>query len=213
MPVTLNDLHDEVAILVRDTSDDIENLIDVKLNEAFATVHDLVVVPELKRVGSFTTVTDQAWTTMPTGFNGKLLFVGNDRTSLAVADAGVVQLMEDCPALDASGPVHTVALEGSTLYYQGIPSDATTYPILYVVNPTPLSRGKSEVPDYIPAHLQRGLFVHLAAALLFNIIEDGVEGEKVNTSAQTYLHQGYFDQFRAHMSSRRTASARSIWSN
>lgn len=211
MSVTLSDLHDEVDILVRDTSDEIANLIDIKINEAFAMVHDLVVIPDLKRIDIFTTVPDQAWTTMPTGFNGKLLFVGNDSTSLAIADAGVEQLMEVTPLLDESGPVHTVALEGNTLYYQGIPDSATTYPILYVVKPTPLVKDRDEVPSYIPEHLQRGLFVHLAASLLFNIIEDGIEGEKVNTSAQRYLHNGYMEQFNAHLASRRTASARSVW--
>lgn len=212
MSVMLSDLHDEVSILVKDASEDIENMIDDKINEAISAVHDVVVVPELKKIGTFTTVLGQAWTTMPTGFNGKLLFVGNDSTSLAIADAGVTQLMEESPLLDESGPVHIVALEGTTIYYQGIPSEATTYPILYVTNPELLVKSRDAVPDYIPVHLQRGLFVHFAASRLFNIIEDGIEGEKVNTNAQMYLHQTYLDQFLAHISSRKTASARSVWS-
>jgi hypothetical protein len=198
MAVTLDDLRDEVLIIVRDDGSTAEEMADVKLNEALMAVADTVVIPELKRVGQFTTVVDQAWATMPTGFTGKLLFVGNDSTSLAVADGGVMQLMENNPLLDESGSVHTVALEGNIIYYQGIPSEATSFPILYTVWPDLMS-GTVGVPDYIPAHLQRGLFVHHAAAMIFNTIEDGIEGEKVNMLAQLGLHSGYVDQFLAYI--------------
>lgn len=212
MAVTLDDLHDEVKIIVRDTSDTVEDMIDAKLTEALMSVASECVIPDLKRIGQFTTVVDQAWVTMPTGFNGKLLFVGNDSTSLAVADGGVQQLMEDTPLLDESGPVHTVALEGNILYYQGIPTEATSYPILYQIWPDTFDVTPS-VPTWVPPHLERGLFIHKAAALIFNIIEDGVIGEKVNMAAQLLLHQTYLDQFKAYLGSRRTAAKRSVWYN
>ena len=210
MTTTLSDLHDEVSIVVQDSSETIEDMIDQKIEEAFFAVHSRCIIPDLKRIGSFTTVVGQAWTTMPTGFNGKLLFVGNDSTSLAIADSGVTQLMEVTPLLDESGPVHTVGLEGSILYYQGIPSSPITYPLLYVIKPTALSVS-DEVPSYIPEYLQRSLFIHYAAAQIFNIIEDGIDGEKVNTSAQLLLHEKAVEQLDAHFAARRVASARSVW--
>lgn len=209
---TFSDLIDEVQILVADDSDSIVNAIPDRINEALFEVAESVVVPDLKRVGIFTTVIDQAWTTMPTGFNGKLLFVGNDSTSLAIAEGGVQQLMEVNPLLDESGPVHIVALEGTTIYYQGIPSEATTYPILYVIKPDALAKSTDALPEWIPEHLQRGVIVHNAAAKIFDTIEDGIEGDKVNMQAQLYLHKTYEDQFTAYWAKRRTNAARSVWS-
>lgn len=211
MAVTLSDLRDEVLVIVRDTSATVADMVDAKINEALMAVADSVVIPELKRIGLFTTVVDQAWATLPTGYNGKLLFVGNDSTSLAIATGGVKQLMAENPLLDESGPVHTVALEGNIMYYQGIPSSATTYPILYMIWPTELVADGDSVPSYIPPHLQRGLFIHYAAALIFNIIEDGVSGEKVNMAAQMGLHNGYLNQFLEYISKRRISCKSSVW--
>ena len=211
--VTFSDLIDEVQILVVDDSPSVVNAIPGKINEALFEVAESASIPDLKRVGIFTTVIDQAWATMPDGFNGKLLFVGNDRTSLAIAEGGVQQLMEVTPTLDELGSVHTVALEGSIMYYQGIPSEATTYPILYMAYPTLLVGSRDVVPSYIPPHLQRSVLIHSAAAKIFNTIEDGVEGDKVNTNAQLFLHNTYLEQFKAFWAKRRTNAARGVWSN
>lgn len=215
MPVTFQDLIDETTIILHDSSTDFQDLIPVKLNEAMFAVADEAVssggIPELKRIGIFTTVPAQAWTNLPTGFNGKLLFVGNEEISLAIADGGVQQLMEINPLLDEEGLVHTVALEGTILYYQGIPSIATNYPILYQVWPTELVAASDPVPAWVPQHLQRGLFIHKAAALIYNLIEDGIEGEKVNTQAQLMLHNGYVTQYLEYLGRRRPGRKTSAW--
>jgi hypothetical protein len=215
MATTFAHLKDEVAILLQDTSAEIVARIPIALNEALYSVADELIscggIPDLKAIGTFETVVDQAWTTLPTGFNGKLLFAGNDSTCLAIADGGVAQLMAENPSLDESGPVHTVALEGSVLYYQGIPSSATTYPILYQINPTVWSDDADVVADWVPLHLQRLLFVHKATATLFNWIEDGIDGDQVNTLAQLGLHEKYLTQMREFLARRKTASMRSIW--
>ena len=215
MPVTFADLKDEVAVILQDTSTSFAARIENALNEALFDVAEECIsiggIPELKAIGTFTTVVDQAWCNLPSGFNGKLLFVGNDSTSLAVADGGVKQLMEDAPLLDAIGPVHTVALEGIILYYQGIPSEATSYPILYQINPTLWALDADVVPSWVPVHLQRLLFVHKAAAILWNMIEDGINGDKVNTNANLGLYGKYLQQFKEFITRRRKASKRSAW--
>jgi hypothetical protein len=215
MPVTFADLKDEVAIITQDSSVNLVAQVETALNEALYNVAEEMIssggIPDLKRIGTFTTVVDQAWTTLPTGFNGKLLFAGNDSNCLAIADGGVEELMEENPLLDTSGPVHTVALEGSVLYYQGIPTSATSHPILYQVYPTLWALESDVVPDYIPVELQRSLFVHYAAAEMFNKIEDGIDGEKVNTAAQLGLHEKALTKMRHHLGRRKASNKRSAW--
>jgi hypothetical protein len=46
---------------------------------------------------------------------------------------------------------------------------------------------------------------------LFNWIEDGIDGEKVNTLAQMGLHEKYLQQMREFLGRRKTASMRSAW--
>jgi hypothetical protein len=217
MSMTFRQLKDEVEVILQDSSADLIDRIPHALNEALFSVADELIseggIPELKRIGTFTTVVGQAWATMPTGFNGKLLFVGNESESLAIATGGVRQLMEGNPELDSTGDVHTVALEGSTIYYQGIPSSATSFPILYQINPTQWTDDVDTTDTWVPTHLERGLFVHKAASILFNLVEDGIDGEKVNTKAQLGLHAGYLTQMREFLARRRPHAMRSVWSN
>jgi hypothetical protein len=75
--------------------------------------------------------------------------------------------------LTESGSVYRVAVKGTRLYYQGIPTAAETIGLHYYRKPTNMVND-TDTPDGIPAHLQLRLIKHKVCADIFGeAIEDG----------------------------------------
>lgn len=146
-------------------------------------------IPELKRIGTVETVLEQAYTTLgglTGGFSGKLRRVKNAEGDPIEIFSDLALLMDEYPTMNEEGEVEAVALEGSTLWYQDIPAEVETLTCLYYKNPTLLSLD-TESPNDFPEHLHRQLFVQGCAWIIYDEIEDGIEGEKVNTKAHFWL--------------------------
>lgn len=145
-------------------------------------------IPELKRIDTVDTIPEQAYTTLNSltgGFSGKLGRVKNADGDAITIFSDLALLMDEYP-MDEAGEVEAVALEGSTLWYQDIPVEAETLTCLYYRNPTTLSLD-TESPSDFPEHLHRYLLVHGTAYIIYDRIEDGIEGEKINTKAHFWL--------------------------
>lgn len=146
-------------------------------------------IPELKRIDTVDTILGQAYTSLSGltgGFSGKLRRVKNVEGDAIKIFSDLALLMDEYPTMDEEGDVEAVALEGSTLWYQDIPTATETLTCLYYKNPATLSLD-TESPSDFPVHLHRHLFVHGTAYMIYDQIEDGIEGEKVNTKAHFWL--------------------------
>jgi hypothetical protein len=156
-----------------------------------------VDIPALKGIDTVDTVLSQAYTTLSGltgGFSGKLRRVkDSNKNHISIAsDLGLI--MDTYPLMAEEGDVEVVALEGSTLWYQKIPTEVMTLTCLYYRNPAILS-SDTESPSDFPTHLHRQLFVHGSAWIIYDQIEDGVDGEKVNTKSH-FWHS--FDERNRH---------------
>lgn len=186
----------ELENLIQDNSFDSDTLngyIDQSIVYAAANVD----IPELKGIDTVDTVPGQAYATLSGltgGFSGKLRRVkDSNKNPISIAsDLGLI--MDVYPLMDEVGDVEVVALEGSTLWLQKSPAEAMTLTCLFYRNPATLSTD-SAIPSDFPIHLHRQLFVHGSAWLVYDQIEDGIEGEKVNTKSQFWLS---FDEGNRH---------------
>ena len=182
----LVDIRKEVANIVDDSSYAPDE-IDSYINEAVQYTAGVVKIPALKRVGTVTFTAD-AYTvslaTMTDELIGKITFaVLANGKELSILN-GVEEMLMFYPTLDSLGYPDSVALENQLLWYQ--PMADTTGMIVYYTRPASLTRDADEPTDF-PAHLHRKLFVHGAAWMIFDQIEDGLEQEKkVNTQSQFY---------------------------
>lgn len=118
---------------------------------------------------------------LPAGFQRNLEYAysGYSGTTVRV-HRSFRRLVKTFPSMAVPGPVVAVAQKGSNLYYQGIPLAPDTLTIHYYRRPTDMTTTAS-TPDGIPEHLQERLITHRAAWRVFDEIEDGIEGRKVNT--------------------------------
>lgn len=173
----------EVKNLIQDDSFTDEVLLSY-INNTIKIVADEVNLPSLKGINTVNTVVSKNYvslTGMTPGFSGRL---GGFITS----DITIYHTLEDLmanysPDIDQAGAVEGVALEGTILWYQKIPAAPQTLTFVYYQNPTILSTPSSTPPVDIPEGLHRSLFVNGTAFYIYDMIEDGVEGEKVNTKS------------------------------
>lgn len=84
--------------------------------------------------------------------------------------------------IETPGYITDVAVEGTDLHFQYTPAnEAQELRVFYYAQPTVLTSDDVDL-DWIPERLHRGIVVDYALKELFNLIEDGVEGQKINTA-------------------------------
>lgn len=179
------EIRTEVENVIQDPSYDADKL-DGYIDQCILYAGAQVNIPGLKRIDTVDTVLSQAYvalTGLTGGFSGKLRRVKNADGDPITIQTSLELLMDEYPTMVEAGDVETVALEGSTLWYQKIPETVETLTVLYYRDPaTPSTDGDS--PSDFPAHLHRSLFVHGTAWIIFDQIEDDAEETKTNTKVQ-----------------------------
>ena len=183
----LEAMRKEVANIVDDPSFNPED-IDRYLNEAISYAAGIVRLPALKRVGTISLL-ESTYSVPLSGISGSEI-VGSIAHAVLSTGAelticnGIEELLVDYPKLDKVGVPACIAQEHQTLWYQPMGEYSAT--LVYYTRPTLLSKNSDEV-DFIPDHLHRRLFVHGAAWMMFDQIEDGIEQDKkVNTQTQFF---------------------------
>jgi hypothetical protein len=194
--MNLEEIRTELSGIIQDSSFGIETL-DSYINQSILYAGGEVNLPHLKGINTIATIIDQAYTTLTGltgGFSGRLTRVKNSDGDPISIYPNLELLMDEYPTMVEEGDVEAVALEGYTLWYQKIPTAAETLTCLYYRNPSTLSK-KDDIPSDFPPHLHRHLFVHGAAWIAYDQIEDDEEDKKVNTKSQFWLS---FDEDNKH---------------
>ena len=208
--MNLGELKDEVIVAIGDTSfnDKLANWI----NDSIGQIIDDANVPGFKELLSVDTVIDQAYTTLGVTCDGRILYVGSATAELAGGVVTLEQLLKMYPSMVEAGDVEYVAAEGDTLYYQSIPAAVTPLTILHRRKPVAMVNDSDE-PEGIPEHLHLEVIVPKVAIRGFDRIEDGIEGKKVNTIAQSIRYKQGLHSLMCWVAKRSPHRSTSIWSH
>ena len=139
-------------------------------------------LPDLYSIDTINTDPTAAFVAMPTDYQRACVFCYSP-----VADAEIhivdsfAKFLRLFPSLAVPGAVELVSIKGANIYYQGIPTIASALTVHYHRLPTAMVDAE-DAPDGIPPHLQERLIKHRVAWVVFDEIEDGVDGAKVNTA-------------------------------
>jgi len=184
--MNLSQIRQEVELLVQDVS--YAKSLDSYINQALIEVCDLVALPSLKVVDVVTTEVDKRYISLSTsvlgGFSGRLRKLFDSQGRLLKVYPDLEAFITDYPLI-ATGSVEAAALECGVLWYANVPAEASNLTVVYYKNPTVLEED-SDIPDCLPESLHRKLLIHGAAFMIFDQIEDGAEGAKVNTLSHYY---------------------------
>ena len=207
--MTFKEIQDEVEVIVKDES--LFDLIPSVINDIYAEVVNEARPPALKTPMSVATVVGQSWLTLPSGVFGSLLFAGSATGGQLTVVGSLEALMEEEPGLEEEGDLEKVAMEGGVLWYRKRPSVATTFVALMLRAPAKLVLDSS-TPDCIPEYLHRRCLVYGAAAALWVILEEGIDGEKVNSMNYSSRYEQGKLMLLTWIGRQRKHVGRSIWS-
>jgi len=190
--VTQSELITEVTRIIQDTSYSDATQLSF-INQAVQDIagDPRVLLPDLETSDDVDTSTDDSYVSLPSDYQKNLTDCYNtDKYCHHKIYGSLETLQRDFYHLDQNGYIVGVAVSGSNLHYQRIPSSSETLTLHYYRVPTDMSDDDDE-PDGLPAHLAKPLIVHHACAAIFSEIEQDLQGQKVNTQ----YHEGKFNEY------------------
>jgi hypothetical protein len=189
---TGSEIAEIVLNIVQDPSLD-EDSVLAKLNECAKWLSRVLVLPSLDTKSIVTTVTNDHSVSLPVDFQ-RNLYSADDGTS--INGIGILnsrtQMLDYCGGnLSKSGRVRYVAAVGTKLLYTQVPVVATTITLGYQRKPTTI-RGGTQI-DLLPDGFE-DIFTNYACWKLYETIEQGMEGQKVDTQYYQALCLGLRDE-------------------
>lgn len=218
--MNLEELRDEVKIIIQDP-DYGDDEIDKHINQALSYTAGLINLPDLKAIEAVDTIVSQDYVNLSTitgGFSGVLRRVVKE--GIKIYPTLELMASDYVGNWDATGEVEAVCLEGNVLWYQKIPEAAESLMLILYKSPAVLVEDE-DIPNNLPTSLHKLLLVHGASHFIYNEIEDGIEGEKVNTAVhfgfsfnESNRHSGIM-KLKEHFGKRRVhhIMSESGWSN
>lgn len=209
--MNFSELKDEIELVVDPEDSTLIDLIPSLINEAilYIATESGLLLPSLKTITTLDTVEDQAYNTLPAGYNGKLIFASVGGVKIAVSLV-LEDLLEQYPDLTKTGDIELIALEDNILWYAKIPDEVTSIFLMLYANPAELVKS-TDIPVEIPEQFHRHTIKPYVAKYLFDLIEQDYEGNKPNMQVQQLFYDKGITQLRSYLAARRRGMSRSIW--
>jgi hypothetical protein len=154
-----------------------------KINEGLRVTAELVLLPKLETSGTVTTVPGANLVDPPATFSRNLFRAKDSDGNKITVYSSTDLLEEDITVVDSGGviaaDVKGICLQGEQFYYAPSPEDAETLTLGFYTDPTPLVDDDDE-PSCIPEAHQKRILCNYAKWQLFEDVEDGIDGAKVN---------------------------------
>jgi hypothetical protein len=161
--------------------------VDRLINEGLLYTAEIILLPLLEKqgFGYVDTIVGQSAVDLPADFSRNLFFAVNDEGyELSVYSSSSLLNFKlqaiTTGGVPETGEIHGVALEGGRLAYAKCPEEIERIYLKYYTAPTPLTQRDHE-PTCIPEAHRVPILANYAKWRIFDDIEDGVDGAKVNT--------------------------------
>ena len=189
---TAHTLADDVLDIIQDPSYSYDDVL-ILFNDCLVDLAGDFLLPDLDVWEDIETDPNVDHVRLPVNFMKNLRFAHSTTNNRELKIyGGLSQLYRLFSTLDQTGRVLGVCQQGRDLYYQRVPSSAETIRINYYRFPNRLETRFDKV-TCLPFHLVKPLLLNYACAEIFSLIEDGVEGAKINTDK----HNKEYDKYRA----------------
>lgn len=190
----LSEIRREVLRIVQDESYNDEVLLNQYANRVQSRLAAEINFPSLKTVGPVTVAAASPTASLveiSSGFSGRLARVytslGKARIFATVEEMYDWYIDRGAPTgMDEQGTIEAVAQEGQVLFVYKVPSEETTLTcIAYADAPTLVEttdENNYDESELFPPAYHWEAFVNGICYMIYDEIEDGMEGDKVNTA-------------------------------
>jgi hypothetical protein len=190
---TLEEIRDNVRLALQDASFT-DDQINAKINAGLTDASWYALLSELESSGEFTTDPAANEVAIPTDWNfQRNLYHADaaDKSDITVCtQIGI--LKKRVPNIDTeveTGDIKYLTSRNGKIVYSPSPAAATVVKCNFYINPTPLV-ADGDIPFCLPIPLHNDILESYALWKFFAIIEDGIEGYKVNTK---YYKTEYYE--------------------
>jgi len=198
--VNAENLIAEVAdIVLGETTDEV---CLAALNAAQMAIAERVLLPGLSDgLATISATTGAMYATIPATYHRRIFMAKNTTTGSVVdvySNIGIMaQITEIFPSIDNEGDVISIALHSGRILYQRVPTSTQSISLMFYRLPVDMEDSSTSYPDGMGGSRVAGskeaidfALIHHAAWNIFEKIEDGMEGAKVNSTR----HQGLFEE-------------------
>ncbi len=200
---TLSSHVSSIQDILQDDAYTDQNIVD-QINDAVKTIAGGIrmpngqispPLPDLFAYGTVSTSTTLPYVSLPTNYQRRV-FGAYDSTNYKINPPtggnyySFALFMRIITKMDLSetGSIYAVAVKGTKIYYQGIPTASTTIGLHYYRTPVDMALD-GDTPDGIPDHLQSRLIKHY---VLKEIYGDMLEAGVAEPSRGMQYHEGKF---------------------
>lgn len=181
--MTLDEMLSELTMILQDSSFD-NNLLTADLDEALLDTATLIKLPALQSSDTITTLTDDYQVPMPESYHRDLYLVEQPDLNYRP-----IEILINLKSLDqhrttrraGKAYVRWCCEQNDIFYYHPIPETSQDLTAFFYAKPESLV-DDDEAHLVIPANLHFQVLVCAVAAKRFALIEDGMDGQKVNTA-------------------------------
>lgn len=181
---TLQEISDRIINIVQDPA--YTTQLTGYINEGIQRCASLVLLPMLESVGTVDTVLDSVETDIPVSWNyDRNLYIVDSALTKNGVDvfSSVALFSREHPQFrvdKTAGDVVAVTIYNEKLVYYYVPAEVDTLTCAFYTKPTLLSVS-TDVPTCLPDFLQMKLLSSYVCSEIYDLIEDGVDGIKINT--------------------------------
>jgi len=177
----------EARNITRDESFDDLWMVE-RINMGLQEIAAVMMIPGLSASGTVTALTTGNSVSMPVDFLHGLYLATTETYPEGLKLSPNRKDLITRTNQEETGNVRQVAEEAKTLYYNPIPSEADeAITLYYYTNPDEVTLG-GDLPSWIPAHLQKSLALSYLAKEIFNLIEEGIDGQLPNAAKYFQLY-------------------------
>lgn len=195
---TGSELAETILDTVQEPSID-EDAVLVKLNEFAIHVAGRVLFPALETEATVNTSTMAASVSLPVNFHRNLFHCQDALGVIDILNSKAQVLVRNGGDLSTKGSrALTVAAAKPLLWYAPIPSVATALTISYHRKPSPVTSG--EGLTFLPDESFEELAINWVCSKLYSRIEQGMEGNKTDTTFYNNLYLGMLEELRQSLS-------------
>lgn len=191
---TGSELAETILDIVQEPSLD-EDAILVKLNEFAIDVAGRVLFPALEAEGTVNTVTTGASVSLPVNFHRNLFACNDPRGSITVLNSKAQLMLRNGTDLSLKQTrTASVAAAKPLLWYAPIPIEATALTLFYHRKPDAVTA--SAGLTFLPDDSYEVMAINWVCWKLYEKIEQGMEGAKVDTGYYSALYLGMLEELR-----------------